>query len=95
MALEEWQIVEIREAVESGDYDASELVDGYLPIFYSDILKEWQNMPSGYDDRGAEEFGCDASEGIYRRMTLDLYVYYSDLVAEVVDSFENELAEAN
>lgn len=72
----------------SGDW-----VDNYVPIYNNQVIKEWQEMPSEYDDRGAQELGINEDATILNRMTLDLYLYYSDLFTEVLDEVEEELEE--
>ena len=73
----------------SGDF-----VDSYLPVYTNEIIKEWQEMPSEYDDRGIEELGDIRAEvKITQLMTLDLYLYYTDLFNEAVEKIENELEE--
>lgn len=86
---------EIKTALEFDTLDSirdniGEWIDGYLPIYYTDIVKEWQEMPSEYDNRGAEELGTGGKIDIYNLMTLDLYVYYLDLFNEVLDDIEEE-----
>ena len=72
--------------------NVGEWVDGYMPIYYNQIVKEWQEMPSEYDDRGAEELGTTG--GIYDRMGGDLYLYYTDLFHEVLEEIESEQEES-
>ena len=69
---------------------SGELVDSYVPVYNHEIIKEWQEMPGDYDDRGANELGADNSVGIVGRMGLDLYLYYSDLFSEAVAEVEAE-----
>jgi hypothetical protein len=73
--------------------NSGEWVDNYVPIYNNQIIKEWQDMPSEYDDRGAQELGISEDATILNRMTLDLYLYYSDQFAEVLDEVEEELQE--
>lgn len=63
-----------------------EIVDGIMPIYNSDIIGEWQAMPSDYDGEGVNQYGLPEPDRItvYRLMELDLYAYYSDLVAELI-----------
>ena len=68
--------------------NSGEWIDGYLPIYNADIIKEWQIMPGEYDDRGALEIGCEPDAGIVARMSADLYLYYFDLFSEVMDEIE-------
>ena len=70
---------------------SNEIVDGFLPIYNNEIIKEWQEMPGDYDDRGAQELGSAESNGIIGRMSLDLYLYYTDLFNEAVQEVEESL----
>ncbi len=73
--------------------NSGEWVDGYLPVYYNRIVEEWQNMPSEYNDRGAQELGQGGEINIYNLMSLDLYLYYTDLFNEAVEELEAELEE--
>ena len=74
---------------------AGEWIDGYLPVYNNRIIEEWQSMPSEYDNRGAVELGHLEQEiNIVNLMTLDLYLYYSDLWYEALSDVETELEEA-
>jgi flavodoxin len=92
---------ELRTELEKGYADlddikdrSGEWVDGYLPVYYNKIVEEWQEMPSEYNDRGAQELGTGEG-GIYNLMSLDLYLYYTDLFNEAVEELEEELEEQN
>ena len=91
---------ELRTAIANGEEledlrdNSHEWVDGYLPIYYNRIVEEWQEMPSEYNDRGHTELGMGQEINIYNLMSLDLYMYYSDLVSEALDELENEIQEA-
>lgn len=73
--------------------NSGEWIDGYLPVYNGRIIEEWQNMPSEYDNRGANELGIPGDISIISLMQLDLYLYYSDLFNEVCDELEQELEE--
>jgi hypothetical protein len=75
--------------------NSGQWVDNYLPVYNCYITEEWQEMPSEYDDRGALELGTNGETGIVGLMTLDLYLYYSDLFNEALQEVENALEEAN
>ena len=76
--------------------NSGEWVDGYLPVYNNRIVEEWQSMPSDYDNRGAAELGHLEQEiNIINLMTLDLYLYYSDLWNEALNDVETELEEAS
>ncbi len=69
-----------------------ELVDNYVPVYNNRILEEWQNMPSDYDNRGAQELGHNCEElNIINLMSSDLYIYYTELVGLVIDDLAQEL----
>jgi hypothetical protein len=72
---------------------AGEWIDNHLPIYNHEIIKEWQEMPSEYDDQGAEFYGVGADWiTIIRLMILDLHYYYSDLLDEVFNEIEQDQA---
>ena len=71
---------------------SGEFIDGYLPVYNNCIVEEWQSMPSDYDNRGAAELGhLDHEINIINLMTLDLYLYYSDLFYEAIKELKEEL----
>jgi hypothetical protein len=94
-------IEELRTAIANGEEledlrdNSHEWVDGYLPIYYNRIVEEWQEMPSEYNDRGHTELGMGEEINIYNLMSLDLYMYYSDLVSEALDELEKEAEEVS
>ena len=71
--------------------NSGEWVEGYLPIYYNQIVEEWQKMPSEYNDRGVAELGQTGTETIYNLMSLDLYVYYNDIFNKAIAELEEEL----
>jgi flavodoxin len=71
--------------------NSGEWIDGYLPVYYNEIVQEWQEMPSEYNDRGVIELGQTGSETIYNLMSLDLYIYYTDIFNEAIAELEEEL----
>lgn len=75
--------------------NSGEWVDGYLPVYNNRIVEEWQSMPSEYDNRGYAELGGGGEVNIINLMTLDLYLYYSDLWNEALSDVESELEGAS
>jgi hypothetical protein len=73
---------------------SGEIVDGYLPVYYSEIIREWQHMPNEYNDRGWAELSNGSEFTIYTLMSLDLYIYYHDLFSEAMAKVESELSNA-
>lgn len=53
------------------------MADSAVPVYYSDILKDWAEMPSEFNDSW-EEFGVPQEITIFGLMTVDLYSYYQD-----------------
>jgi len=72
--------------------NSHEWIDGYLPIYNNQIIEEWKNMPSEYDDRGSAELGHMGEVTIVGLMSLDLYLYYTDLFNEVIEDMEEDIA---
>ena len=96
--LKEEMIEDIKNMLSNGeklsyfeDYSA-EFIDGLLPVYYNEIIKEWQEMPNDYNDKGADELGTIG--GIYDLMTADLYVYYSDIFKDALEKVKEEMKEA-
>ena len=93
----ERMVEEIRLEISQGeDLDtikdrSGEFIDSYLPVYYNQIIDEWKAMPSEYNDRGSAELGQGGEVNIYNLMSLDLYLYYSDLFAEAVEEVEQAL----
>ena len=75
--------------------NSHEFIDGYLPVYYNQIIDEWKDMPSDYDNRGHAELGLEGENNIYRLMSADLYLYYTDLFNEVIEELEEELEEVD
>jgi hypothetical protein len=71
--------------------NSGEWVDGYLPVYYNQIVEEWQKMPSEYNDRGHAELGQGGEVNIYNLMSLDLYLYYTDIFNSAIAELEDEL----
>ena len=53
-----------------------EYADSEVPIYTNDIIDEWREMPSEYND-GGSDYAADDS-GIVDLMRYDLYNYYSE-----------------
>ena len=91
----EYMKEEIREGLKYSTLEeiedrAGEAIDSHLPVYNNEIIEEWQAMPGDYDNRGAEELGYRIGFTIYQLMSLDLYVYYSDLYAKAIEEIKQE-----
>ena len=93
----ERMVEEIRLEISQGeDLDtikdrSGEFIDSWLPVYNNRIIEEWQAMPNDYTDRGSAELGTGQEISIINLMTLDLYLYYSDLFNEAVQEVEEAL----
>jgi hypothetical protein len=70
---------------------SGEFIDSWLPVYNNRIIEEWTLMPNDYTDRGSAELGVGGEVNIINLMTLDLYLYYSDLFNEAVAEVEQAL----
>ena len=97
----ERMVEEIRAELSQGeDLDtikdrSGEFIDSWLPVYNNRIIEEWTLMPNDYTDRGSAELGAGGEVNIINLMTLDLYLYYSDLFFEAVQEVEEALEGAN
>lgn len=66
-----------------------EFADGFVPIYTNDIIEEWQQMPSDFDDSW-KDYGCSSEDGIVKRMQIDLYNYYLDQINKAWTEIESE-----
>lgn len=84
---------ELSQGVELEDIKdrSGEFVDSWLPVYNNRIIEEWTLMPNDYTDRGSAELGAGGEVNIINLMSLDLYLYYSDLFFEAVKEVEEEL----
>jgi hypothetical protein len=70
---------------------SGEFIDSWLPVYNNRIIEEWTLMPNDYTDRGSAELGVGGEINIINLMSLDLYLYYSDLFFEAVGEVEEAL----
>jgi hypothetical protein len=70
---------------------SGEFIDSWLPVYNNRIIEEWTLMPNDYTDRGSAELGQGGEVNIINLMSLDLYLYYSDLFNEAVAEVEQAL----
>ena len=55
-----------------------EVADSFCPIYYSEIIKEWQALPSENSDTW-QDYPITSDTTITSLMTVDLYEYYYQL----------------
>jgi hypothetical protein len=70
----------------------TEMADGFVPVYYENIIKDWTEMPSEFNDRWKEHYGTNVPEevGITALMTSDLYEYYRDTTLEIYQEIQDE-----
>jgi len=78
---------------DAADDRIRELADYEVPIYYSEIIDEWREMPMEYSNRYFQEIGVDDDFTITQLMQIDLSIYYLDLFEMAYSELQDELAE--
>ncbi len=60
----------------------TEMADSAVPVYNNQIIQDWQEMPSEFDDTW-EDMAADPFATIVQRMSYDLYNYYQDAYRRV------------
>jgi hypothetical protein len=72
----------------------TELAESACPVYYSDIIKDWQEMPNEFTDSWQEFTEATQGTTIFTLMGWDLWNYYQDayrkVFAEVSQDKEQE-----
>jgi hypothetical protein len=81
--LEEWEFVK--------ESRLHEYVESNTPVYYSDIAKEWQELPME-DTDAWKEYGVEVTPitTIYDLMTADLNIYYQALAQRAFEEITEE-----
>ena len=72
-----------REEIESAAYPDDQLTewaDGFVPVYNSDIIRDWVELPIEDSDKW-KDYGYDANKndgGIIELMKIDLWFHYQD-----------------
>lgn len=75
--LDSWEW--LKDANEDFIYDRlTEMADSAVPVYNNEIIQDWQEMPSEYDDTWQDLVSVEEDARITRLMSLDLYNYYLD-----------------
>lgn len=95
--IKEYLLDEIDQIKESSYPEdlVTELADSLIPIYYSEIMKEWVNLDSEFCDRW-KEYGYDTQKnegGIMQLMQVDLSFYYIETALSVWEEIKKELEE--
>ena len=89
---------QLSEMAHQGDL-LTELAESACPVYYSDIMKDWAEMPSEFNDSWQEN-GIPVSQQttIFGLMGWDLFFYYESeymrIYEEIRETKENELENA-
>jgi len=69
-----------------------EMADGFVPIYYNEIISDWTEMPSEYTDYWKDQYDgtIPAEMGITALMATDLYSYYRDTTLDVYKEMKEE-----
>jgi hypothetical protein len=69
-----------------------EMAEGFVPIYYGDIIKDWTEMPNEYTDNWKEHYAETIPEevGITALMTSDLHEYYRATTNEIYEELKTE-----
>ena len=73
-----------------------EWADSAVPVYNNDVIKDWAEMPSEYNDSWRElGYGSDSeNSGIISLMRVDLFQYYSDAYVSVYEEYLEAQEEA-
>ena len=69
-----------------------ELADSYVPVYYNEVLKDWTEMPSEFNDSHLEHDKADDAT-IFDLMRMDLFFYYESLCQKAWTELNAELTE--
>lgn len=73
------------------EYSAS-LADTLVPVYYHEILKDWSEMPSEFND-SHEEVGHASEFTIFSLMAQDLFFFYQHQIDTALTAVRAELGE--
>lgn len=70
--------------------DLSEWAEGFLPVYYSDILKDWSEMPSEFDNQWRDGVEITKETTLYDLMSFDLFMYYLEKANQAYEEILDE-----
>jgi hypothetical protein len=68
----------------------SELAESALPIYYSDIIQDWREMPDEYTDSWKDTTEANGDSTIFSLMGVDLWNYYQDTYRSIFTEIQHE-----
>jgi hypothetical protein len=72
----------------------TEFADSACPVYYSDIIQEWQEMPSEFDDSWRDFGEMPEGSTITKLMLGDLFNYYHHLAHNAYNELADEMEPA-
>jgi hypothetical protein len=76
---------------QNADDKITEYADGYCPIYNNEIIQDWAEMPSEFNDSWRES--CDGLSGIIAMMSYDLFTFYLSETTRAYDQLKKEREE--
>ena len=88
--IEQWE-----ELNKSGYPDdlLTEMADSACPIYYGEIVKDWQEMPNEFTDNWQEFIEPTQGTTIFSLMSADLFNYYQSEYTRVYEEIKKEKGE--
>lgn len=89
------QVREIADQLKESAYPEDilrEHADSECPIYYSDIVNEWRELPNEYCDRW-QDIGASPDSTITSLMQIDLVLYYEEQFEKAWEELKEELEE--
>jgi hypothetical protein len=72
----------------------TDLASSACPVYYSDVIKDWQEMPNEFTDSWQEFTEATQDSTIFNLMSADLFNYYDSEYQRVFAEIEKEKEEA-
>jgi hypothetical protein len=72
----------------------TQLADSACPVYYSEIVKDWQEMPSEFTDNWQEFTEATQDTTIFSLMSADLFNYYDIEYNRIFSEIAKEKEEA-
>ena len=69
--------------------DIHQIADGYVPVYYGEIISEWQDLPMEHTDTW-QDFGINNDTSIFTLMGYDLFNYYYQLTDKAFSEIKSE-----
>jgi hypothetical protein len=71
-----------------------EYADGYIPVYNHEIIKDWAEMPSEFNDSWKDQIGDEILDrGIISLMAIDLFTFYMEETTRAYDELKKEKGE--